>query len=320
MTDHNCWTPTASREIIMKRAEMLQTIRDFMRYHNVLEVETPVLCRKTVTDPHVESLSTKIHIGDNQAGETYFLQTSPEYAMKRLLTSDIGPIYQITRVFRDMETGKVHNPEFTLLEWYQPGYDHHRMMKAVEELLSLFGFEQCDYYSYADIFKSRTNMDPHLATNSELLKLSNSLGLHADDYDRAFLLDFIFNKVIASNLNRNTPVFIYDYPECMSALARLSGDPPHAERFEIYINGIEIANGYNELCDANEQNKRFECNMEYRKHSGKQDYDIDLRFINALVHGMPACSGVAIGLDRLLMVTTQSDEIRDVLTFHFDVA
>ena len=320
MTDHNSWVPTASPKIIKKRAEMLQTIREFMRHHKVLEVETPVLCNSTVTDPHIESLSSKIHIGDNQAGKTFYLQTSPEYAMKRLLASGIGAIYQITRVFRDMESGKVHNPEFTLLEWYQPGYDHHGMMKAVEKLLSKFGFEHCDYYSYADIFKSHTGINPHLVENNELLKLSNLLGLHTENHERAFMLDFIFNKQIASNLKSDKPVFIYDYPECMSALARLSGDPPRAERFEVYINRIEIANGYNELCDVNEQKKRFEINREYRQQNGMQNYEIDTRFINALEHGMPACAGVAIGLDRLLMITTKSDDIRDVLTFPFDVA
>ena len=320
MTDQITWTPTSSRDNILKRAEMLQTIREFMGYHGVLEVETPILCKTTVTDPHIESLSTKIHIGENQSGNSYYLQTSPEYAMKRLLASGIGPIYQVSRVFRDMETSRVHNPEFTLLEWYQPGYDHHMMMKEVEELFSKFGFKQCDYYSYTEIFKNHTDMDPHLASECELLKLSNSLGLHADNHDRAFLLDFIFNKEIASNMNSNIPVFIFDYPECMSALARLSGAPPHAERFEVYINGIEIANGYNELCNPNEQKKRFELNRDYRQQNGKQDHEIDMRFINALEHGLPACAGVAIGLDRFLMVITDSDTIRDVLTFHFDVA
>lgn len=320
MTDHYSWSPTTSREIILKRAEMLQTIRDFMRQHKVLEVETPVLCKSTVTDPHIESLSTEIHIGNYQNGDPYFLQTSPEYAMKRLLATGIGAIYQISRAFRDMETGKTHNPEFTLLEWYQPGYDHHGMMKAVEDLLFSFGFEHCDYFSYADVFKRHTGIDPHTASKNELLTISNSLGLHADNHDRTFLLDFIFNEKITLNQNNGIPAFIYDYPECMSALAKLSGKPAHAERFEVYINGIEIANGYNELCDYQEQNQRFEENRKYRRKYKKQDYSIDMRFISALKHGMPACAGVAIGLDRLLMILTKSKEIRKVLNFPYDVA
>jgi lysyl-tRNA synthetase class 2 len=321
MMIHTGWRPSASANIISQRANMLNIIRDFMQAHSILEVETPVLCHATVTDPHIESLNTVLNYPDQLESTTFYLQTSPEYAMKRLLTSGIGAIYQISRVFRDKEIGRLHNPEFTLLEWYQPGYDHHAMMNAVEQLIILFGFKQCARINYADIFKRHTGIDPHNSNDDELFQFANKLGLHSYADDKSFLLDFIFNEKIAPNLSKGIPTFIYDFPECLSALAKLSQDSPsRAERFELYINGVEIANGFNELCDANEQKHRFEINQALRKQNDKTNYVIDKRLINALDHGLSACAGVAIGLDRLLMMLVQCDDIKQVLTFPIDIA
>jgi len=321
MTINTDWQPSASVNIISQRANMLNIIREFMQAHSILEVETPVLCHAAVTDPHIESLNTVLSCPDQTESKTLFLQTSPEYAMKRLLASGIGAIYQISRVFRDKEMSKLHNPEFTLLEWYQLGYDHHTMMGEVEKLVKLLGFKRCDRISYADIFKYHTGIDPHNSKDDELLRTAKMLGLHSHTDDKSFLLDFIFNEKIAPNLSRETPTFIYDFPKCLSALAKLSQDSPsRAERFELYINGVEIANGFNELCDANEQKHRFEINRAIRKQNDKINYAIDKRFIDALDHGLPACAGVAIGLDRLLMMLVQCDDIKQVLTFPVDMA
>jgi len=223
--------------------------------------------------------------------------------------------------FRDKEISKLHNPEFTLLEWYQPGYDHHAMMSEVEELINLLGFKQCARISYADIFNHHTGIDPHNSKVDELFKFANTLGLHSQTDNKSFLLDFIFNEKITPNLSSETPTFIYDFPECLSALAKLSqNSPTWAERFELFINGVEIANGFNELCDANEQKIRFENNQASRKQTDKNNYAIDKRLINALEYGLPACAGVAIGLDRLLMQLVRCDDIKQVLTFPIDIA
>ena len=281
-----------------------------------MEVETPVLCHTTVSDPNIQSFSTTFQHPGNNREEKLFLHTSPEYAMKRLLAAGSGPIYQITHVFRDAEAGRLHNPEFTMLEWYQPGIDYHELMNQLNELLLVFGFENGDRKTYAEVFDNVVGINPHTSDLQTLKDTACQNGLLSVTDDRSELLDYIFSQMVSPELAQTRPLFIYEYPACQSALARLTyTDPPVAERFELFIHGIEIANGYHELCDDIEQRLRFEKDIEHRKRSGKAVYPLDEKFLEALSAGLPACSGVSVGLDRLLMVMNNSTDISDVIAF-----
>ncbi len=281
-----------------------------------MEVETPVLSAYGQTDPHIENLVTSLH----QAGEgpvsTLYLNTSPEFAMKRLLVAGSGPIYQITRVFRDSELGRLHQPEFTMLEWYRPGMDHHELMDEIAELLVFLGFGNANRLSYVEVFESSTGLDPHTAEMEQLQDKAERLGLQGSTHDRGTLLDLIFSHDAVQSLEKTGPVFIYDFPINQAALARIRpGDPDVAERFELFISGIEIANGFHELCDAAEQLARFQKEIEFRNQYGKPEMAIDEQLIAALEEGMPDSAGVALGVDRLLMVLLDKQQIADVLTF-----
>jgi len=317
----NNWHPTATEKLLNLRASLLIQIRKFMAERKVLEVETPILSWTTVTDPNIESFKTSFqHPGKNEKIELY-LQTSPEYAMKRLLAAGIGPIYQVAKVFRNNEIGTYHHPEFSLLEWYQPDYDHYDMMQEVEELTTLLGFSECARKSYHEVFEKYIGINPHDASVEQLSNMASNFGLISQTDEPSELLDYIFCEKITSHLGQNKPTFIYDYPVCQSALAKLrDGEFQVAERFELYISGIEIANGFNELCNATEQKKRFEKNKEYRKKRGMKNYDIDENFIAALENGLQSCAGVAIGIDRLLMLIAECDDINQTLAFSLDRA
>jgi lysyl-tRNA synthetase class 2 len=203
-----------------------------------------------------------------------------------------------------------------MLEWYQPGYDHHQLMKTFESLLSLFDIGPCERISYGDLFTQRTGLDPHTCDTTELGRLAQEYGLLSNREERSELLDFIFSHKIASTLGNSKPCFVYDFPACQSALARLSdANPKVAERFELFINGLEIANGFHELTDADEQRYRFEQDLLFRKKEKRPDMPIDHYFLDALKHGLPESAGIAMGLDRLLMAIIGSDDIRDVLSF-----
>jgi lysyl-tRNA synthetase class 2 len=316
MDDEQNWQPAASLEVIRQRADLLNSIRDFMRQRSILEVETPVLSHAAATDPHIHSLSTVYQSQDKPHHETLYLHTSPEFCMKRLLAAGSGPIYQITRVFRDQESGNRHQPEFTMLEWYRPGFDYTELMAEIDDLLQVLGLEGSQQQSYRDAFWQETHLDPHTTGIDELRTLAVQSGWETSSDDRAELLDYVFSMKVVPQLGMESPLFIYDYPECQVALATIKEcEPPVAERFELFISGMEIANGFNELCNAGEQHSRFEQDLNLRAQTGKSAVPVDERFITALDHGMPACAGVAVGLDRLLMVLTGSAKIEDVLTF-----
>ena len=302
-----------------------------------MEVETPVLSHATVTEFHLNSFcstysSPQLNTPEQSTQEQYtqkqnileqtlYLQTSPEYAMKRLLASGTGAIYQISKVFRNEEKGKYHNPEFTMLEWYQPGYDHHQLMAELESFLSLFAISDCEKTSYGDVFARQTGLDPHTCDTDELVWLAKEYGLSSGSEERSVLLDFIFSHIITSTLGNTHPLFVYDYPACQSALAKLSDKSPKvAERFELFINGMEIANGFNELTDADEQHGRFEEDLALRQKAKRPDIPVDYLFLDALKHGLPSCAGIAVGIDRLLMAMTSIDDIREVLTFPIERA
>ena len=315
------WRPTADKQLIELRAETYTKIRQFMAVRNILEVETPVLSHATVTDVQLDSFHSEYSSPQTASARTLYLQTSPEYAMKRLLASGTGAIYQISRVFRNEEQGKLHNPEFTMLEWYQPDYDHHQLMQEFESLLNLFAMTHCDKTSYAEIFIQHIGLDPHTCDTNELTMMAQQYGLSSTIKERSTLLDFIFSYKIAPILGNSRPVFVYDYPACQCGLAKLSdGAPEVAARFELFINGMEIANGFHELTDAKEQLARFEQDLALRKKEKRPDLAIDHLFLDALKQGLPDCAGVAVGIDRLLMAMTGAKDIRDVLTFPIENA
>ena len=319
MADH--WQPGSSLGMLGVRAGLLHRIRAFVQERGIMEVDTPILGHAAVTDPHLHSFSTSFRHPADNAMRTLYLGTSPEFAMKRLLACGSGPIYQIAHVFRDAEAGRLHNPEFTMLEWYRPDCDEHGLMDEFDVLLSRLNFKTAHRKKYGDVFAQATGLNPHDAATALLQKKAVVHGLVTSIEDRAGLLDFLFNRLVAEQLGQDRPVFIHDYPACHCALARLSDDdPPVAHRFELFINGIEIANGFYELADAEEQRRRFEQDNLRRRQSGLPEYSPDEHLLQALRHGLPDCAGVAVGVDRLLMVMQGCQDIRQVLPFSIDHA
>jgi len=313
MTSDNLWQASASSEVIIKRACLLRQVRDFMLKREILEVDTPSLSHFGISDPYIQSMTTSC-ASDKE--EILYLHTSPEFCMKRLLASGLGSIYQIAHVFRNEESGKRHNTEFSMLEWYRTGFDYYQLMDEVGELLLEIGLQAPDKMTYAEAFEQTIQVDPHKIDSRELQKLCKQHGWDASLDDRHALLDFLFSEVVIKTMNRAKPLIIYDYPECMSALATLKlSDPIVSERFELFIAGMEIANGFNELSDANEQLQRFEKELATRRSLGLAEAPIDKRFLAALEAGLPECAGVAIGIERLLMVLSEKDDINAVSTF-----
>lgn len=317
------WEPTADLEQLRLRAAVLGEIRAFFLARGVLEVETPLLGHATASDPHLSSMAVGYHgPGAPAGGEPLWLQTSPEFAMKRLLAAGSGPIYQVCKAFRDGEAGSLHNPEFTILEWYRPGMDHHEMMAEVEALLRHLMGEQgaCDRLTYGEAFRRHAGIDPHGADCLALRRCFESQvggGVEGvDPRDRDAWLDLILTHLVEPNLGLEGPLFLYDYPASQAALARIRpGNPPLAERFELYLEGIEIANGYHEVVCRREQAVRFERDRRRRRRLGLADVPLDRRLLAALEHGLPPCAGVALGLDRLLMVLAGAGRIEEVLAF-----
>lgn len=317
--DEVFWRPCASRDGLEQRANLLRGIRKFMEARDIMEVETPVLDPAGNPDPSIESLKTAAKMNTGAAPVPFYLHTSPEFAMKRLLAAGSGPIYQVCKVFREEQPGRLHQPEFTLLEWYRPGFDHHDLMDETEDLLRMLGYTDCDRASYADVFLEYCDTDPHRATDTKLQQLAARSGLATGNNNRGVLLDFLFSHCVLPQTGRERPLFIYDFPVCQAALARIrrTGSTAVAERFELIINCMEIANGYNELTNYSEQKSRFEKENNRRLESSLEPVPVDVRLLAALQAGLPDCAGVALGLDRLLMCLAGSDNIADVLAFPF---
>ncbi|MEM7584642.1 MAG: EF-P lysine aminoacylase EpmA [Acidobacteriota bacterium] len=322
------WQPTTSPSALRQRAELLATLRRFFADRGVMEVETPLLAAATVTDLHLASLSCRLQALAPGGAERYFLQTSPEYAMKRLLAAGSGPIYQICKAFRDGEAGASHNPEFTMLEWYRPGFDHHRLMDEMDALLAeALGVAAAERASYREVFERRLGLDPHCATLAELRQAATEVGVElAGDGpdDRDGWLHLLMSHAIEPHLGRGRPTFVFDFPASQAALARLrtdaGGAPTMAERFEVYVEGVELANGFHELADADEQRQRFEADLAQRRARGLEAVPIDERLLAALAAGLPDCAGVALGVDRLLMLRAGASELRQVISFPVDIA
>lgn len=311
MSEH--WHPATDHALLRLRAELLDTIRSFMRERDIMEVETPILSRAGITDVNIHSISFNL-----PGRESVYLNTSPEFCMKRLLASGSGAIFQVARVFRDDACTRLHQPEFSMLEWYRPGFDHHRLMDELSELLSALGLTPIDRCTYEEAFLQHLEIDPHRASICDLQSQASKLGLYRPEDDRAILLEFLFSHSVAPALGRDKPLLLYDYPACQAALARLSGDKsPTARRFELFVNGIELANGFHELTDCGEQRQRFTGENRIRRQRGLPEVAIDQLFLAALQAGLPDCAGVAIGLDRLLMVIAGKEHINEVMPFPF---
>jgi len=306
------WRPTATIENLQQRARIYRTIRAFFADREVLEVETPFLSETTNPDPQVASM-----LAYNQ-GQTLYLQTSPEFAMKRLLAAGSGSIYQICRAFREGEKGRRHHPEFTLLEWYRIGFDYQALMDEMEQLIDELSGRSNVYrrLSYRELLIEYAGIDflnielAELRTNcSELVSGTNVREL---DFDQC--LDLLISLVISPQLEGY--LFVYDYPISQAALARASSNNPLlAERFELFYNDLELANGFSELTDAGLQRSRFEKDNRLRASKGLPEYPLDDALLAALESGMPDCAGVALGIDRLLMVLLGLDTIDQALSF-----
>lgn len=318
------WQPTTSLRALQDRALLYQKIRQFFAERGVLEVETPLLCHYGVTDVHIDNIRANVDLGNTAAFG--FLQTSPEYAMKRLLAQWGQPIYQICKAFRNDECGQYHNPEFTMLEWYRPQFTHHELMDEMDALLQrLLACSSAKRYSYQEIFTKHVGINPFRVDLADCLELlaqhQIALSDAAKNISTDNALQLIMSHLIEPHLGFEQPAFIYDYPSTQAALAKLSAKNPNAaERFEVYIHGVELANGFNELADAAEQQMRFQRDQETRLALGLPARDIDPRFLAALQHGLPDCAGVALGIDRLLMILAGEKHINKVIHFCWDNA
>ena len=321
MTD---WQPTADRAALWQRAELLQRTREFFNARGVMEVTTPVMGAATVTDPNINGIAVD-YADPRSEARRWWLQTSPEYPMKRLLAAGSGPIYQIAPVFRHGERGHYHNPEFSLLEWYRPGFGYRELIGEVAELLNaVLAPRATQTIRYADAFSSILGVDPLTATDEQLQSLvaTNGLGITGADLDRDACLDLLMGALIAPRLGQGSWLFVTHFPVSQAALARLDPeDPRTAERFECFIDGVEVANGFRELTDPQAQRARFEADQAARRQRGETDPPaVDERLIAALESGMPECSGVALGLDRLLMVALGAESIDRVMAFPLERA
>ena len=328
--DSPTWRPDADWATLRLRAKLLAQVRAFFATRNVLEVETPALSAAAIPDPNLASFAVCYAGPGPRHGQTLYLQTSPEFPMKRLLAAGSGCIYQIARVFRDGEAGRRHNPEFTLLEWYRVGFDHHRLMSEVAELVTelLAGrllVAEPERLSYQEIFQQHLDLDPHRASVAELAAGAAAQnvpippGMPAEDTDP--WLDLLLTHCIEPTLGQGRLTFVYDYPVTQAALARLRpGDPPVGERFELYLDGVELANGFHELGDASEQRRRFVAENAIRQAAGLPEMPLDEALLAALATGLPACAGVALGFDRLVMLAAGKSSLQHAMAFAIDSA
>tara|TARA_R110001583_G_scaffold6618_2_gene33557 strand:+ start:31162 stop:32142 length:981 start_codon:yes stop_codon:yes gene_type:complete len=319
------WLPNAEIQLLKKRATILQAIRAFFIERELLEVETPSLSQAGVTDQHLCCFKTYYlgpeisDIKPEALGVPLYLQTSPEFHMKRLLAAGSGSIFQISKAFRNEESGRYHNPEFTLLEWYRTDFDHFQLMDEMDELLQLvLKCGQAKQLTYQQAFMQTLNVDP-LSASLEELKISGrhlNLGdVLENETDLDTLLQLLFCIAIEPVIANEVPCFVYDFPASQAALARISSkDSRVAERFEVYYQGIELANGFHELSDSEEQLKRFQNDNLLRQKNNLAEMPIDHRFVASLT-SLPDCAGVALGIDRLIMLATKQKHIDHVISF-----
>lgn len=311
MTD---WNPSASVAMLHKRAQLLASVRAFFAARGVMEVDVPVLASATVTDPNIESFIVSSPVA---SAEQYYLMTSPEFYMKRLLAADCGPIYYLGRAFRAGEMGSRHQPEFTMLEWYRPQWTVRQLMDEVSSLVAEHVPGEITRTTYRQAFLDQLGVDPHCASLVELESVAREkLSPAFDSKDRTIWLDLLFSHLVEPQLQGL--VFVEQFPAAQAALAQTYADAHGnqvAARFELYINGVEIANGYQEELDADVLAQRFSANLELRKSRGQTLPRIDCHFLAAMAAGMPVCAGVALGFDRLLMAANNEKNIATVVPF-----
>ncbi|MCO6544362.1 MAG: elongation factor P--(R)-beta-lysine ligase [Gilliamella sp.] len=322
------WQPSAPINTLLKRAKIVSQIRQFFADRCILEVETPTLSQYAVTDVHLSSFHTKfLKPGEInvQQGRNMSLITSPEYHMKRLLAAGSGPIYQMCKCFRNHEeVSRYHNPEFTMLEWYRIQFDMMQMINEVDDLLqTILDCEPAERISYQKAFQRHLNIDPLEADHATLANAANQLdiGLNTDNYDRDGLLQCLFTFGVEPHIGQDKPIAVFNFPASQAALAAISPEDHRvASRFEFYYKGVELANGFKELTNAQEQRMRFEQNNLDRANQNLPTQNIDIELLAAMEAGLPDCAGVAVGLDRLIMLALESNNLDDVISFTFERA
>ena len=321
------WRPAATPAALRLRAALYARIRAFFQARGVLEVETPVLSVAGNTDPNIASFMTQFE-GTSRGGSAQrWLRTSPEFALKRLLSSGVGDCYELGRVFRNGEAGRRHNPEFTMLEWYRLGLDHLALTRDVEALvldaMSLVGRTlRVERIEYRELYRHAFGLDPFTAPLAALQRPLQDHGIVAAGLQRDDWLDLLMTHRLQPDFASDRLLFVYDYPATQCALARLRGHGTDqvAERFEAYLGSQELANGYHELADAAEQRQRFERDLARRRERGLPEPPIDAALLAALAHGLPDCAGVALGVERLLQALAGEPDIAAVLAFPFERA
>jgi lysyl-tRNA synthetase class 2 len=325
MTEQQNWQPTTDIKTLKRRAQLLADVRRFFAARDVLEVDTPILSQAAPTATYLDSFNSLYQPPGGQT-QTYYLQTSPEFAMKRLLAAGSGDIYQIAKVFRNGELGRLHNPEFTMLEWYRPALDYAGLMQEVDELLQqVAAMPAATKMPYHEAFQQYLELDIEQADEAILRQtaLSSIPGL-PDDWqtDRDGWLEMLLSELIEPELAKlNQPVIIYDFPASQAQLAKVYQNQDGirvAARFEVYAGGLELANGYDECLDAAELKARFEDDNRQRQQRDKPVMPIDKRLLAAIENGLPPCTGVALGLERLMMLVSDKTALNEVLSFGFE--
>lgn len=312
------WQPNTGLNHLVARAKLNRLVREFFGRRDVLEVETPLLCSSTATDPHLHSFDV------NWGSETLYLQTSPEFSMKRLLAAGCGSIYQVSKAFRQDESSTRHNAEFTLLEWYRPDWSLQQLLEEVEALVidcgAVFGMQLHNFprLSYEHCFQQALGINPHQCSDQTLLNVANAhIHGHFSSLDRNGLLDLLMSHLVEPTLPR-LGAFVMDFPAAQASLAKCEANQDGvrvAKRAELYLQGMEIANAYQELVDAAEQEQRFKQDQQSRQQQGLPDLPKPHNLISALQNGFPECAGVALGMDRLLMLMLNQQNLSDILSF-----
>ncbi|NVK55232.1 MAG: elongation factor P--(R)-beta-lysine ligase [Alteromonadaceae bacterium] len=320
MKKNSSWQPTASLQALKDRAVLYAQIRQFFIERDVLEVDTPLLSQGTVTDAYIEAFKTSFDHSCSGLKKTLYLQTSPEFALKRLLASYQTSVYQLSKAFRHEGGGRWHNPEFTLLEWYRIGFDHHDLMDEIADLLKhVLHTAGTERMTYQQAFQRYLNVDPLTASTARIAEVFRQCNIEligGETIDRDGMLQLLFSYEIEPKIGQHLPCFIYAYPASQSALAKLNADDPKvADRFELYYKGAELANGFHELQSVTEQRQRFEQDNRQRMALGLPVKPIDERFLASLESGLPQCAGVAMGIDRILMLKHNYSHIEQVLAF-----
>lgn len=324
MCEMAAWQPLAVTENLRKRADIIKAIRNFFYDRGVTEVDTPCLSHATVTDVHMVPFSTQL-LTPGGVADTLYLMTSPEYHMKRLLAAGSGPIFQLCHSFRNEEQGRYHNPEFTMLEWYRLRFDMYHLIDEVDDLLQqVADCPTAEMLTYQQVFLRYLDIDPLSADKNQLRELAikhDLANVAAGEDDKDILLQLLFMAGVEPHIGKDRPAVIYHFPASQAALAQISPEDHRvAERFEVYYKGVELANGFHELTDASEQRQRFEQDNRKRTQRGLPQRAIDEHLLSALAAGIPDCSGVALGVDRLIMLALGAESLAEVLAFPIDRA